>query len=221
MKASLFFTNTKLVATGISFCLFTLNLSANSTPKKSPNQLISMTVDCNNFSAQIKWTTSEEKVKSTYTIERTMDGLHFEKVGDNVENSVFSEPTTVAHEYVLTDEHPYSGISYYRITELSEENETINVQTIVYTPCENEESINAIIDDTNLTVALNSTCYATNLCSVIILDNESRIVFEENYRALTGLNSYRIPNRLDEGNYTMVVEHKNHKNFKKEFKVSK
>lgn len=219
MKANLFFRNTKLTALGFSLCLFTFNLNASNLPKKSPNQLVAMSVDCQNYSAQIKWTTSEENIKSSYTIERTIDGIHFEKVA-TVKNSVTTEPSIVAHEYMVVDETPYSGISYYRISELDEQNKAINVQTIVYTPCENEESINAIMDDSNITVALNSTCYATNLCSIIILDNESRIVFEQNYRAVTGLNSYKLENKLDEGTYTMVVEHKNHKSFQKEFKVN-
>lgn len=219
MEATVFFKSTKLIAASISFCLFTTSGIANNFPRKSPNQLVSISVDCNNFLAQVKWTTSEENVKSTYLIERTIDGVHFEKVANEVENSVYSEPTKVAHEYMVVDEHPYSGISYYRITELDEENKAINVQTIVYTPCENEESINSIIDESGIIVSLNSTCYATNLCSIIILDNENRIVFEQNYRAVNGLNSYKIENKFDSGDYTMVIEHKNHKSFSKAFKV--
>ena len=223
MKANSLFSKctkgSKFFVSAIIFSAVSFNSVASNNPKKNvPNQLVSFTADCHNYYAQIKWTTSEERIQSSYVIERTKDGIHFEKIYTG-KNSVENQATTVAHEYSIIDETPYSGISYYRISEMDAENKTINVNTIVYSPCENEESINSIVDDSNITVSVNSACSVVNVCNVTILDQNNMIIYDNTYKVVNGLNSFKFDPKLTEGKYTIVVEHKHHKSFKKEFVV--
>lgn len=213
------FKNTKAVVLGVLFLATSITASASEPKIKSPNSLIAASVSCNNFIANISWTTSEESIKSTYLITKTKDGINYETVG-TVNNSVNGDITKVAHEYTIVDETPYTGISYYKITEFDGDNNMINMSTVVYTPCENEEQINAVIEHNQITIAVNSTCEANNVCNVSVVDLKNKTVsMGETYKVVQGMNTYKIENKLDAGTYKLIVEHKNHKRYLKEFKI--
>ena len=219
MKNYITFKNTKTVVIGVLCLASSINLSASEPPIKTPNSSIVASVSCNNFVANISWTTSEESVKSTYLITKTKDGINYETVG-TINNSVNNNITKAVHEYSIVDETPYTGISYYKITEFDSDNNMINVSTVVYTPCENEEQINAVIEQNQITIAVNSTCEANNVCNVSVVDLKNKIVLmDANYKVVQGMNTYKIDNKLDTGNYKLIVEHKNHKRYFKEFKI--
>lgn len=196
-------------------CLGTSSVIANNS---KPNQLLTFTADCNNYYAQIKWTTIEETKSGYFIIERTKDGIHFETIA-MLKNSAVNGSTNVAHEYNVVDESPLSGISYYRISEVDLADKRMYINTIVYRPCENDESINAIFEETTLTVSLNSICLEANSCNVTITDSQNNIVLDQAYKVVNGMNFFKIDTRLTEGNYTLNVDYRNHKSLKKEFKV--
>jgi transcriptional regulator CtsR len=192
---------------------------AENQPKNFPNNLVSFTADCNSYFAQIKWTTASESKKGYFIIERTKDGVHFETV-TMMQNSVINVPITEAHEYSIKDESPLLGVSYYRISEIdSAEKKSIYINTIVYTPCENDETIDAVVDENQVTVSVNALTKDPNFCNISILNENNKAVLNHTKKISVGMNSYKVDANLNAGEYNLKVSYRNNKFFSKTFKI--
>lgn len=77
---------------------------------------------------QLNWTTQSEINNNYFTIERSKDGLNFEKIGivQGEGNSA------IMHDYSFSDKTPYLGISYYRLrqTDFDEKSEVFNPKSV-------------------------------------------------------------------------------------------
>lgn len=78
-----------------------------------PVDLISFTAVPNGTKVDLKWTTATELNNDFFTIERTLDGEIFETVA--VINGAGN--TSNQSNYTCEDRNPYSGLSYYRLTQ--------------------------------------------------------------------------------------------------------
>ncbi|MCB0397222.1 MAG: T9SS type A sorting domain-containing protein [Flavobacteriales bacterium] len=76
-----------------------------------PVELIEFDARLNEMVVDLKWITATEINNDFFTIERSRDGIHFERL-DTVKASGNSSTLRV---YQLTDPKPYQGISYYRL----------------------------------------------------------------------------------------------------------
>lgn len=211
----------KLIRLFVAGLLLSSSLSviANTNPLlNKPSYLISFTADCNNYYAQIKWTTAEESKNGYFIIERTKDGVHFETIA-MLKNSAVNGPTSVAHEYSIVDGSPLNGISYYRISEADSTDKRVYINTVVYVPCENDETIDAVIEDTNVTIALNAVSEETKSCKVTILDDYKSVILNQTYKVVTGMNSIKIDTKLTGGIYLLKVNYRDDKSFNKVFKI--
>lgn len=76
-----------------------------------PIELLSFTASYRQISVVLNWTTASEINNDFFTVERSKDGKDFEEsqIIDGAGNS------TQVLNYSFCDEHPYSGISYYRL----------------------------------------------------------------------------------------------------------
>lgn len=192
---------------------------AENKPNNSPNNLVSFTADCNNYFAQIKWTTASESKKGYFIIERTKDGVHFETI-TMMQNSVINTPTNETHEYSIKDESPLLGVSYYRISEVdSAEQKKMYINTIVYTPCENDETIDAVLDNSDLTVAINALSDTKEYCNILITNTKNNAVLSQSRKIINGMNSFKIETKLNAGEYNLKVSYRNNKYFSKSFKI--
>jgi hypothetical protein len=59
----------------------------------------------------LNWVTASETNNDFYTVERSLDGIHFEVV-TNIPGAGTSSDI---NNYYAVDQHPYSGVSYYRL----------------------------------------------------------------------------------------------------------
>lgn len=204
---------------GLSFLFSSTGIFAHTTPPlNKPRYLISFTADCNNYYAQIKWTTAEESKNGYFIIERTKDGVHFETIA-MLKNSAINGPSSVAHEYSIVDGSPLNGISYYRISEADSTDKRIYLNTVVYVPCENDETIDAVIEDANVTIALNAVSQEAKSCKITIMDDYKSVVLNQNYKVVNGLNSIKIDTKLTDGVYLLKVNYRDDKSFNKVFKI--
>ncbi|MCO5230796.1 MAG: right-handed parallel beta-helix repeat-containing protein [Chitinophagales bacterium] len=74
-----------------------------------PLDLISFTATLVNDKTQLQWNTVNEVNVSHFEIERSLDGIHWEKIsGTNAQNGI-------AQQYMAWDYAPYVGINYYRL----------------------------------------------------------------------------------------------------------
>lgn len=193
---------------------------AESTPLATPNNLISFTADCQSYYAHIKWSTASETKKGYFVIERTNDGVHFQTI-TMVQNSVVNDPTHETHEYSFKDESPLLGVSYYRISEVdSVDNKKMYINTIVYTPCENDETIDAVVEDNQVTVAVNALTNDPNVCSISIINAHNKAILNHTKKVAIGLNSYKVDTNLNDGIYNLKVSYRSNKSFSKRFEVS-
>ena len=210
---------TRLFVAGLSLLFLSTGIFAHTTPLlHNPGHLISFTADCNNYYAQIKWTTAEESRNGYFIIERTKDGVHFETIA-MLKNSAGNGPTSVAHEYQIVDGSPLNGISYYRISEADSTDKRVYINTVVYVPCENDETIDAVIEDANVSIALNAVSEEAKSCKVTITDDYKSVVLSQTYKVVNGMNSIKIDTKLTDGVYLLKVNYRDDKSFNKVFKI--
>jgi len=76
-----------------------------------PIELVSFNAEVLYKLVVLNWQTASEINNDFFTAERSKDSEHFEKVG-NIDGHGYS---IAALNYSLTDEHPYPGLSYYRL----------------------------------------------------------------------------------------------------------
>lgn len=209
-----------LVSLSVSFQAFSfIKTPVETLPYSSPNHLISFTADCKSYYAEIKWTTAFENGKGYYIIERTKDGVHFETL-TMLDNKFFSNATTETKEYAFKDESPLLGVSYYRISAFdSLENKKLYINTIVYTPCENDETIDAFFDENLITVSVNVLSNDPNICNISVTNDKNRAVISQIKHISTGMNSIKLDTRLNYGVYHLNVNYRNNKYFSKSFQV--
>lgn len=65
----------------------------------------------NNKTVVCSWTTASELNNDYFTLERSRNGINFEKVDYIKGNGT----TNIQHNYAYEDKYPYQGLSYYRI----------------------------------------------------------------------------------------------------------
>ncbi|WP_082017086.1 T9SS type A sorting domain-containing protein [Hymenobacter sp. DG25B] len=79
-----------------------------------PVQLASFTAKLNNKRVDLNWATASEKNSKAFEVERSADGVSFQKL-----QSVAGQGnTTTRHEYAAIDAQPLVGTSYYRLKQV-------------------------------------------------------------------------------------------------------
>lgn len=86
-------------------------LTDNTSPL--PVEWLDVTVLCEGESAIIKWSTASEQNVSYFTVERSLDGIHFSSIA----TVAAAGNSSVVQHYSVVDTDPYSGTSFYRIKE--------------------------------------------------------------------------------------------------------
>lgn len=91
-----------------------VTLGSTSGNNPLPIELLNFTAVNNNRTIDLNWQTATEHNNDYYTVERSKDGINFEilttvpAVGNSVE----------LLSYTTKDNHPYSGLSYYRLKQV-------------------------------------------------------------------------------------------------------
>ncbi len=92
------------------------NGPALSCEKPTPVSLVSFTAKAlENKTVELNWKTAGELNNKGFTVERSLDLVTFEKVGEIHE---VAGTSTQVHTYRLVDQNPYRGTSYYRLVQL-------------------------------------------------------------------------------------------------------
>ena len=112
----------------------TWTLADNSNPL--PIELVSFSGECNGNNVSLTWTTASEINVSHYEIERTLDGIHYDKVTEVVAVGFSNN----LHSYYAKDEHPYSGTAYYRIKSVDLDG-SVEYSDLVATGCQSNDNI--------------------------------------------------------------------------------
>ncbi|MBI2271089.1 MAG: hypothetical protein HYU69_12155 [Bacteroidetes bacterium] len=114
-------------------------LGSNNTNNPLPIELLSFEAVLNNAGkVNTAWVTATETNNDYFTVEKSTDGIHFEFVGkvNGAGNS------TTIRNYSLTDDDPYTGVSYYRLKQIDYDGKYSFSNLVAV---ENAKSINSVI----------------------------------------------------------------------------
>lgn len=165
-----------------------------------PVNLTSFTADCDNYYAILHWTTASESNNSYFTLERTQDGDNYETVA-TVKGAGTTSSTT---NYTAVDNNPLLGNSYYRLSQTDMDGTMRHIGTVVFTPCENEETINAFASSgktINIQInTLNQASYQVNL-----VNDMGQVVYSTSKNTSIGLNEYKLQTQVANGIYFLQI----------------
>jgi hypothetical protein len=89
----------------------TTTITITVTGSPLPVEMLSFTARAVDNTVLLKWSTASETNNFLFMIERSKDAKYFEEIG-KVKGA---GNTTIASDYIFSDEHPFDGISYYRL----------------------------------------------------------------------------------------------------------
>lgn len=202
--------NNKIIATGVNhFSRWTAGLK---TVGNLPITLISFEGKIQDNAVILNWETATEVNNDFFTIERSMDGIHYELV-TTVKGSGNS---SVLLHYSTIDRNPNTDLNYYRLkqTDYDGKFEYFPPIAVRNTLVKSELSIdkygpNPFISELNLQV--NST-FRGNITITLFNMNGSLLRAEE-FNCNEGLNSVRLEglSELKPGNYLLQISSENFK----------
>ncbi|HTA82736.1 MAG TPA: hypothetical protein VK783_07385 [Bacteroidia bacterium] len=164
-----------------------------------PINLVSFSAECINYNALIQWETAGENNNSYFTLERTTDGENYEIIG-TIKGAGSS---TTSHRYSIFDYNTANGYSYYRLSQTDEDGTKSVLKTIVYTPCENDESINAYNSGGNVIVRINSNI--NNTYKVILTNTLGQVILTETKNIVPGENIFKFSTTVGNGIYILQL----------------
>lgn len=178
-------------------------LASSSSANPLPVELISFEVQKQNEAVKIDWTTASERDNQFFTVEKTKDGFNFEIVqyidGKGTTNSLNS--------YMIIDEEPFDGLSYYRLSQTDGDGKVTyfemksvyfgsDSELLVFPNPGNGEELNLLSSN----LGLNST--------VTIEDHSGKVIFHEMISQKDGTNMVQLyfTNKLSSGVYILKLE---------------
>ncbi len=140
-----------------------ITLASTSTLNPLPIQLIDFTAQTFGDKVQLNWATASEFNNHYFTVQRSSDGIEFEKVGE----VMGAGTTTLEKQYQLIDLTPKSGISYYRLKQTDFDGKftfshvvSVDMEDksgFAITPNFGKSGFNAVLSQSNDYIVSNST----------------------------------------------------------------
>lgn len=156
---------------------------------------IVLPVKLNNFSAiynknkvDLNWITETEKNNDYFTIERSKDLINFEVI----EIVKGKGNSTSRNIYGVYDLKPYSGISYYRLKQTDYDGNFEYFDPVSVSVYPNIEDINIYPNPTSENSFIEFTSSFDGILEVLIYDISGRIVFNNSFSMIRGLNVLQL-----------------------------
>jgi hypothetical protein len=183
-----------------------------------PIELTFFSAETKESLVEIKWETATEINNDFFTVERTSDGVNFEAIA----KAKGAGNSAQSNTYVVTDNHPLDGLSYYRLrqTDYDGKTETFNL-TPVEVAKKKQEGFEIVKTYPNpfserFTVDINSKNETQIKLELINL--EGKVVYTKTAACYEGMNMLECdPNgSLPDGNYILNLfdENENKKSVK-------
>lgn len=164
-----------------------------------PIELLSFTASCENNYPVLRWTTASEINNDYFTLERTTDGVHYETVTE-VKGAGNS---TSEQSYSALDYGEISGITYYRLSQIDLDGVITPLQTIVYVPCENIESVNAFSSNRIINIQINADSLGSR--NIILTNTLGQELLNQTKNIVPGLNIFKLYPQVNTGIYILQV----------------
>lgn len=197
-------TGRSMVAQTVSFNGVNLNngqwftLGTSSTVVLLPVELVYFDANLENGRVKIEWTTETEINNDYFMIEKTRDGINWENVGKV--NGAGNSVSTL--NYSIYDPNPYTGISYYRLTQYDFDGSfsRSDIKSVVYNPSDIEISVfpNPITENE---VTFNMNGVVNQDFDLKIFDMTGRLVQSSSHKMTNGNNTITLTRTLEKGAY--------------------
>ncbi|MBN4066162.1 hypothetical protein JYT51_02410, partial [Candidatus Amoebophilus asiaticus] len=161
---------------------------SNASSNPLPIDLLSFTAEYMSYGIKIKWETATEINNDYFTIERSADGIDFEEIRQVAGAGNSSSPI----DYSIIDEAPLQGISYYRLkqTDFDGRYEYFPAVSVKWGDVKEFNILstgpNPVINELKIQYEIPES----GVIKFILIDLNSKLLFEENISASKGVNNY-------------------------------
>ncbi|MES2587976.1 MAG: T9SS type A sorting domain-containing protein [Bacteroidota bacterium] len=169
-----------------------------------PVELMSFNAYCYENYRKIYWSTASENNNAFFTIEKSLDGIHFEVFEIVQANNL----KTGTKEYELLDEDIKSKTVYYRLsqTDLNGVNKTFDVISSNCNNKSNSLSIESVFENSFATIEVEFNAVKEENHLLTMFDVSGKIVHQETVNTNKGLNKIEIPaSKFSSGMYVFQV----------------
>ncbi len=179
--------------------------------KGLPIELLAFTAQKSKSNVLLSWSTSTELNNDYFLIEKSTDGIEFEKL-TKIDGAIDSKSQK---DYKYTDYNPVFGINYYRLKQVDLDGNFSysNVEKVEF---ENENAVAISPNPFDNFIIVNSPLKYDN-GSIQIVDLEGKTVYNSAIPAGNNTTKFYLPN-LNSGIYFVKIKNNN---FKKVFKLIK
>ncbi|HYH16884.1 MAG TPA: T9SS type A sorting domain-containing protein, partial [Flavisolibacter sp.] len=165
--------------------------------------LLSFSGKIQNNHAQLSWTTSKEVEPFRFAIEKSIDGIHFERIGTiNGYNTQRAE----INNYTFSDPAVLSGMVYYRIAMIDMEGKTKYSRTVRLGNKEEAFSVNVSTNPFDKHLSFSVTVDKDVKITARLLDATGKVVKEKAYTTHAGLNKFSIQDTDDLGSGIYILQ---------------
>jgi hypothetical protein len=166
-----------------------LGLSGTGTTSVLPVELIRFNVSARGGKNQLTWETASESNNQGFEIERSQDGIRFEKIGFVAGSST----TAVNQVYTFEDTNPNKGTSYYRLKQIDFDgnSEYFTVRSIK-NGSKSTASISPTIVQSGSTARLSIESEAEEDSNYFVYSMTGQLTLQQNIQVQKGSNTYDL-----------------------------
>ena len=103
----------------------------------------------------------------------------------------------------MIDPNPLRGVSYYRITVVSDSGVETYLNTATYVSCETEEFIDVADSANKINIMVNTK--TADSCTIVLKNAGGKVVFSKSQKVAAGANEIVITPTVEKDNYTIKV----------------
>ena len=207
ITGSCFSTNSGSIKSASNLSSFgTFTFGRNASAIALPITLVSFQAKRRGTKVDLKWITMSEKNNDYFTLEKTKDGLNYEQIKKIKGAGNFNETI----KYDETDENPYIGISYYRLsqTDFDGKQSYYPLQSVSF-EIKNENKISVQPNPINLKDELKIIIAGekNQIAIVSLFDSFGRTCFSNTFQTIENQNTIEItlPDNTIEGVYFLKI----------------
>lgn len=153
---------------------------------------------------EITWTTESEINNNDFTIEKSLDGNHFEELATVAGSGNSSSPLN----YEVIDEHPFTGTNYYRLRQ-TDYNGNFSLSSVISCIATGDNTMRVLSvypNPVQTNVVINLDLSENDDVEVNVLNSNGRSVYDHIFSLSDGIQQLYIPlQKLNPGVYFLRV----------------
>ncbi len=151
----------------------------------------------------LEWYTENGEDLNHFEIERSKDGIIYEKAGD----IKATEYTNNNNSYLFTDNYPFDGLNYYRLLIVEKDGTGTYSETRVLEFKQDVSSLNIYPNPFDSEISIDADCEEEEKGSIKILNMIGQVVYQKVLKLNTGKNREKIKvTNLSPGTYLLCLK---------------